>query len=206
MIFCYNAKYYHSRKKISMQDNLKLIIWTLVGLIGAWFIAMTINRNIFLHSDVDRSIVGIMAISKTDIADSCGTEYVNSNEVVEYKLNSSGQIMYLCPQGWWPIQKVIAAGTITDEFRSRIAPVMRSKLNRFYPQAAAGTAQTTTQPTLPVNTQPPPDQIATPGEVAPHLQGAVSTTQQPTPAAGPAKPTHDNVNPFIGNPAPAAAK
>ena len=211
-----------------MQDNLKLIIWTLAGLVAAWFITMAVSRNIFLHTDVDRSLTGVVSIAKTDIGTQCGEEYVNSNALIEYKLNSSNQIVYLCPQGWSPIQKTVMAGNLGDDFRAQINPLQRNKLNKYYPgtekpaapinstlaSPAAAPVQAPQQPAAvtpaaapdqqgALDAPPPIQPVREKGLFAPPAPPAQQTAPAPTPPAKPAAP--DNANPFLGNPAPAAA-
>jgi hypothetical protein len=119
-----------------MKGNLVLIIWTIIGIIAAWFLAMTINRNIFLHTDADLSVYGTVAINNTDIGNQCGDEFINSSERVEFKLTQTGRIMYLCPQEWSPIQKKVTAVTLTDDFRRSLRPNELDKVSIHYPLQA----------------------------------------------------------------------
>ncbi|MDR3476638.1 MAG: hypothetical protein P4M14_01235 [Gammaproteobacteria bacterium] len=120
-----------------MQQNLVLIIWTIIGIIAVWFLAMAINRNIFLHTDADLSVYGSVAIINTDIGNQCGDEYINSTEQVEFKLTQTGKIVYLCPQGWSPLQKKVTAVTLTDEFRRSLRPNELDKVSIHYPLQVA---------------------------------------------------------------------
>ncbi len=117
-------------------QNFPLLLWTIIGLAAAWLIAMTVNRNIFMHYDIDRTVQGTTLVKFTDIADQCGTN-TDPNDAVEYKLSEEGQIIYLCPQGIWPIQKVVAAVTLTPEFRRRLNPLLLKKIVQFYPEQVA---------------------------------------------------------------------
>ena len=168
-----------------MQNNLKLVIWTLAAMIALWFIALTINRNIFSHSDIDRSILGVITINKTDVGNQCGDEYVNSNELIEYKMNNNSQIVYLCPQGYWPIQKTVIAESLTPAFRASINPLLRDKLDKYYPAAAPQT--TTANPVAPAAPAPAPattQPTATEGvPVIPQAAAGVAPVA-PQPAAG----------------------
>lgn len=116
-----------------MQQNLVLIFYTLIAIVVLWFLTMTVSRNLFLHSDSDLSISGTVAINDTDIGNQCGDDYTNSSEPVEYKLNNEGKIVYLCPQGLWPIQSKVVAATLTDQFRNSLSPAAQAKLLQLYP-------------------------------------------------------------------------
>jgi hypothetical protein len=167
-----------------MQGNIKLIIYTIAGLFVLWFIALTVNRNIFLHTDIDGAFYGTVAMNKTDIGDQCGSNNSNNYEIIEYKLNARGQIVYLCPQDLWPIQKIVIAATVSDDLRRTFAPVVQKRIATLYPPPA--------QPAVPaLNTAPPPPDAAP----APQQQPAASTPfPKPLTHSTPAQPA---VNPFI---------
>jgi hypothetical protein len=197
-----------------MQENIKLVIYTIVGLFVLWFIAMTVNRNIFLHSDIDGTFYGTVAMNKTDIGEQCGSETSNNFEMIEYKLNQKDQIIYLCPQGLWPIQKTVIAVNVSDDLRRTFSPAVFAKINAIYPPVA-----TVAAPTL--NTAAPPVEVPTAAATA------VPATQQQAPDNSPARlirptnprdirtatppqsaaPQTENANPFIqpGTQAPATA-
>ena len=131
-----------------MRGNLVLILWTFIGIAAVWFLAMSINRNIFLHSDIDMTVYGTVPMNITDIGSQCGDEYASSNEQVEFKLNTEGRIVYLCPQGWSPLQKKVTAVILTDNFRRTLRPNEQTKVSINYP------LQTEAQPTNPYVTTP----------------------------------------------------
>jgi hypothetical protein len=189
-------------------ENMRLILWTVVAAAAIWFITMTVNRNIFNHSNVERSLTGTIPMSRTDIGDKCGAQYVNANEFVQYKVTPTGQLVYLCPQGLWPIQTTVNAVTLTPDFRNTVSPTFRAKLDLYYPPAGATQTNnnpfnttppaTSTQgvPTAPVFAAPP---AAAPAPTqSPGFQG--TQQQRGTKNAAPAAPAQ-NVNPFIGAPA-----
>lgn len=120
-----------------MRGNLIVILWTLIGIAVAWFLMMSISRNIFLHSDIDISVYGTVPMNITDIGNQCGDDYVNSNERIEFKLNTAGKIVYLCPQGLSPIQKKVTAVILTDDFRNTLRPNEQAKVFISYPLQAA---------------------------------------------------------------------
>lgn len=176
-----------------MQANLRLVVWTLVGVAALWFVIMTANRNLFLHSDVDRTFYGTIAISQTDIGDQCGADYRNSFEPVEYKMNAQGQIVYLCPQGIWPIQRTVVAATIPNNFRKILSPTLIKKLDVVYAPPAAVT-NTMGSPAAQQQAAPPPaianpfspaeeQGTATPPPAAQEQEQPAAPQQQEQPAA-----------------------
>jgi hypothetical protein len=177
-----------------MQENIRLVMWTIVSIIA-----------VFMH--VDKEIAGTVPYIRTDIGSKCG-ENLNSTLFVEYKLNTKGQIIYLCPQGVWPIQKQVVADVLSPELRQLIGG--GSKLELLYPSnaqvtpAPVGTPAATTDTTLPTMGTSSPSiapsldsHMAAPHLAAPGLAPPKEKSQTP---AAPAQ----NANPFIGAPAPAA--
>jgi hypothetical protein len=212
-----------------MQDNLRLVMWTLAALIGAWVVTMTVQRNMFIYSNVSAGLHGVVSMNKTDIGGQCGAKWVNSTQQVLYKVDNAGHLLYLCPRGLWPIQNTIQGVTLTNGFKSSVSDETLSALNVLYPGATnpvsdpgavinAPPAQTST-PVQPV--APSRQQVVTPPSspltAAPHLttplnqiqaqpsqngpQGAGSQTVPGGKRAPAAKPL-DASNPFLGAPAP----
>jgi hypothetical protein len=116
-----------------MQENIRLMIFTAVGVVIVWFIIMIIDVHVFLHSDINETVSGNIPMSRTDIGDRCGSEYVNSNTVVDYKLNMEGQIVYLCPTGISPIRSRVTAMVIPEAFRRSLTPAQQAKVLMTYP-------------------------------------------------------------------------
>ena len=116
-----------------MQDNLRLMIFTIIGVVVAWFMVMIIDIHMFLHSDINDSVSGEVPMMRTDIGDQCGSEYVNSATLVDFKLNNSGQIVYLCPLGMSPIRKTVIANTLPAAFRNSLTPAQKAKITVTYP-------------------------------------------------------------------------
>jgi hypothetical protein len=171
-----------------MQENLRLIMWTAVGVIAIWFIAMTVNRNIFTHANVARRIVGTVPMSKTDIGDKCGSEYVSSDRLVEFKLNSTGQIVYLCPQGLWPIQQSVIAITLSHEFITRLSPEVAARLEIYYPSVSEH---------FPNNILP---KVTPPSTPVVNINNPLSRRTVPdNPVAKPEPVVTQSANPFIGS-------
>lgn len=117
-----------------MQGNFRLILWTIVSMATAWVVAMSINRIIFSRDSVSS---GLVAIKNTDIGTQCGGESENNEDLVEYSVNTQGMVTYLCPQEFWPIQKIVTAVTLTEEFRKSLPIVDHSKVDAYYPQQPA---------------------------------------------------------------------
>jgi hypothetical protein len=130
-----------------MQDMLRLMILTTIGVVITWFIVMTVDTHAFLQADIDPTVSGIIPMNRTDIGAQCGEEYENSNHVVTYKLNSKNQIVYLCPLGIWPIRNTVVAVNLTDQFRKTLTPAALQKINATYaPEPAAASVNPTSQP------------------------------------------------------------
>lgn len=119
---------------------MRNFIWTVAAIIVAWFVTLTINRNLFLNTNIDPIVQGTTIIANTDIGTRCGSD-VNKNEVIEYKLSAAGKIIYLCPLGFWPVQKEIVAVTLTPDFRRQLNPAQLAKIKVFYPEAPAPVTQ-----------------------------------------------------------------
>jgi len=115
-----------------MQENSRFLLFVLSSVIGIWILVMAVNRNLFLHMDADLTVYGSTTIVNTDIGDRCGTG-INPNTQIEYKLNLKGEIVYLCPQGFWPIQKVVIANTLSEQFRNSLNPGAADKVLQHYP-------------------------------------------------------------------------
>jgi hypothetical protein len=189
-----------------MQDTLRLMVFTVIGVIGIWFVIMSINVHLFLHTDIDSDVSGIVPISRTDIGNQCGDQYQNSNEFVDFKLNTGNQIVYLCPLGISPIRHTVIATTLTDKFKALLTPKQLAKISAAYAasgdpsqtsdddntvtaealQHAPAAQQPTGQPVAPTasnNPMAPQQQSAQPGpqpsnQMAPQQQYA-QPTQQP---------------------------
>jgi hypothetical protein len=151
-----------------MQENLRLIILSLVGLIIIWFMVMVVDIHMFLHTDADDLVFGVTSMNSTDIGDRCGTEYVNSRTLVDFKLSpQSGQIFYLCPPGLLPIRTKVVANTLSDTFRKQLTPAQQIKVLTFYPVAQATPVAPVANPAtentapLPMSNTPPPVQSTT---------------------------------------------
>ena len=115
-----------------MQDNLRFFLWIVVTLLVAWFTTMTVSRNLFFNYNADSLVSGTVAIQNTDIGNQCGAP--SSNELIDYKLTRDGKIIYLCPLGFWPIQKRIVAINLTDNFRKNLPTPFLSKISVYYPE------------------------------------------------------------------------
>ncbi|MES2217195.1 MAG: hypothetical protein V4501_02160 [Pseudomonadota bacterium] len=170
-----------------MQSTLRWFILTVVGLFVIWFMIMTVDIYVFLHTDADDVVFGTVPMNRTDIADRCGTEYVNSGTMVDFKLNGGGQIVYLCPLGLSPIRSKVTAVTLPDAFRKILTPAQQIKVIATYPM----TVQSLTPPAAqPSNANPTPDTtapVAAPAEPMSNTPPPVqnNSTPAPTPAAAP---------------------
>jgi hypothetical protein len=171
-----------------MQDALRTIMFTIIGLVILWFIAMTVDTHIFLDTDIDTVVFGTVPMNRTDIGDRCGQEYVNDTTLVDYKMNSSGAMVYLCPLGLSPIRTKVTANSIPDAFRRTLTPPQQIKVLSYYPVAPAAAAAPVT--TAPAATAPQP--------VAP--TSAPATTPAPPMSSEP-PPVENSSTPV---PAPAA--
>jgi hypothetical protein len=163
-----------------MQSNLRLLIWTLVGILAVWFIVMSADVYLFTHSDADEVVYGTVAMNRTDIGDRCGTAYVNSPTLIDFKLNSQGQIVYLCPLGVSPVRETVVAMTIPDMERRGFTPAQQAKINATYP-VAAGNGSPVPQPEA-MNAGTPQAQVQAARSVAPQavLQGQVPQAAPPS--------------------------
>jgi hypothetical protein len=187
-----------------MQENIRLVMLTIISLIALWFISMTVNRNIFMHTD--REIAGTVPYIRTDIGTQCGSN-LSPTQFVEYKLNTKGQIIYLCPQGLWPIQKQVVANTLTPELKQLMGG--SAKLELLYPSNGAPAAVTPvgSTPAATTNTSAVPLTPSFDTMSAPHLAAPNSgpsfapPKQQNPPPATQAPAPAQNANPFIGAPA-----
>ena len=201
-----------------MQDTIRLIIYTILTVIGVWFITMTINTHMFLHSDIDPLVNGFIPLNKTDVGGQCGPEYENSARVIDYKLNTENQIVYLCPQGISPIRTTVVAARISDFFRNKLRPDQLAKVNAAYPPtsqpvqqplnpgaAPAPAANAEMSNTVPTAVMPPANpQPSTSGDMTTPANNSMTpqaTTSQPAPVA------NDNTNtaPAYVPPAPSTA-
>jgi hypothetical protein len=193
---------------IPMQDTLRLIIFTIIGVIGIWFITMTVDVHIFLHSDIDPLVSGNIPLNRTDISDQCGADNQNSAELIDYKLNTANQIVYLCPLGIWPIRSTVVAATISDNFRRTLSASQLAKVNAAYPPQSeqlvnpaaapnqpppANTGMSNTAPTEampPANQQPAANgnaNTANPAASAPSSNSMMT----PPPVTNPPAPAND---------------
>lgn len=120
-----------------MQENLSLFIWILAAIVAAWFLALVINKNMFFNYNADPFIKGNVRIKDTDIGTQCGAGLQDSNVLVEYKFTTDGHIVYLCPQGLWPVQKEVTAVTLTPAFRQSLAAIQLKRIDVFYPETPA---------------------------------------------------------------------
>jgi hypothetical protein len=185
-----------------MQENIRLVMWTIVSLAGLWFITMTVNRNLFMHTD--REFAGTVPYIRTDIGSRCGVN-IQSTEFVEYKLNTKGQIVYLCPQGFWPLQKQVVAVILSPELRLLVGH--SDRLGLLYPANATSLINpASTTPAAAPTSSPVLDNSAINPTLdsqmaAPHL--AAPSAEQPKPKPQTTAPAQ-NANPFIGAPAPIA--
>jgi hypothetical protein len=125
-----------NRKGNSMQEIFRRLVWLIAGFMGVWLLAMAVSQSIFSRIDSDFIVRGTIAINNTDIDNQCGMAAKNSNAYVEYKLTVSGRVIYLCPLGWWPIQKRVVAKVLTDNFKRAIPPDYLMKIKPFYPDVA----------------------------------------------------------------------
>ncbi len=186
-----------------MQENLRLVMLTLFSLMALWFISMSINRNIFMHTD--REFAGTVPYIRTDIGTQCGAN-LSPTLFVEYKLNTKGQIVYLCPQGMWPIQKQVVANTLTPELKQLMGG--SGRLDLLYPTNGAPTANApvngvpATAPVMSgVPTGPTLDTQSAPHLAAPTSGPSLAPPKQnlgPQPVINATSPS---ANPFIGTPA-----
>jgi hypothetical protein len=197
-----------------MQDNLRLVMWTVAALVAAWVIVMTAQRNLFIYSDVNSGLHGTIPMDKTDIGAQCGAKWVNSNQQVIYKVDNAGHLLYLCPRGLWPIQDTIQAAALTNGFKTSVSDETLSALNVLYPGATnpvpdAGTVVTspTRQSTpIPINRQQttpssplnPAPHLAVPNQAQPLLPG--NAPQNPPGKRGAVAKPMDASNPFLGAP------
>jgi hypothetical protein len=170
-----------------MQSTLRIAILTVVGLLVIWFMIMTVDIHMFLHTDADDIVFGTVPMNRTDIGDRCGTEYVNSTTMVDFKLNGEGQIVYLCPPGISPIRSTVTAVTLSDAFRKMLSPAQQVKVIASYPAVQAVTPAA--QPNVPqTNAAQPP--AAAPSQPMSNTPPPVQSTSTPVPS-GAATPSGD---------------
>ncbi len=136
-----------------MQSFVSFIVWTLAAVIIAWFLTLSINRYLFYYSNVNTIIQGEIRISDTDIGTQCGSG-INPLLMVDYKLTEDGRILFICPQGWWPIQREVITRTISTNFRKRLTQIQRTELNKYYPEVVPTQQMIPAQP-MGVNAPPP---------------------------------------------------
>ena len=171
-----------------MQDALRTIMFTIIGLVILWFIAMTVDTHLFLNTDVDSVVFGSVPMNRTDIGDRCGQEYVNDGTLVDYKMNSSGAIVYLCPLGLSPIRGKVTANTVPDAFRRTLTPPQQIKVLSYYPMVPAAAAvlvnPSATTSTTAVPAQPGEAPVAT----APATTPAPPMSNEPPPVENSSTP------------------
>jgi hypothetical protein len=171
-----------------MQDSIRLIIFTTIAVVLAWFVVASIDTHLFLNTNADPVAWGIIPMSRTDIGNQCGDEYQNSNVMVNFKLNTSNQIVYLCPRGLSPIRSTVVAKSISDNFRKSLTSIQLARVNAAYPPEqlvpAINPAQQPAQAINPAQQQPA--QVINPAQQPP-TQVINPAQQQPT--------TGENVNP-----------
>lgn len=173
----------------------RLVVLTLIGVIIAWFVIMAVDMQLFLNTNVDPTVVGTVAINRTDIDARCGIGYQGSVIQVDYKLNTKGQIVYLCPLGLWPIRDRVVATTITEDLKRTLPPTQLTRITQFYavPQTSAQVFNPIVQPqpmsanaplTQPTATTPTQTfQTTTTTTTTPASPAAVSPEPEPLPGA-----------------------
>jgi hypothetical protein len=92
-------------------------IWTVLVLIIFWFMALAYNQFMFYRTDVLSGAYGYIRANQTDIGIQCGKDFSQSNPEVEFKLSAQGELIYLCPTMFWPIQQQVRAQKIPDQLK-----------------------------------------------------------------------------------------
>jgi hypothetical protein len=187
-----------------MQDTVRLIIFTIIGVVGIWFVTMTADVHIFLHSDIDPLVSGNIPLNRTDIGDQCGADNQNSGALIDYKLNTANQIVYLCPLGVWPIRSTVIAATISDNFRRTLSATQLAKVNAAYPPQSeqlvnpAATPNQQPAPNASMNNTPPTEAMP-PANQQPAANAGTTTIAPnyvaPTPAVNPTPSSNSMMTP-----------